>query len=130
MSLHSEGGAGGSGFYAFAVTNDGAACQLGGYFGVSVYDRQGHAVSLSDHRQGGSRSLSLAHDERASFLVQVGENPVGKATSCPKIGAFHLIPPNTTTFVQVSLPATPAHLDCTSQVYVYADQQGSAGFKP
>jgi hypothetical protein len=57
VTLASEGGAGGSGYYTFQAVNAGAqTCQAGGYFGVSIYDQAGTLLSTSD-----SRETSLPH---------------------------------------------------------------------
>jgi hypothetical protein len=129
-ALRTQQGAGGSGLYGFVVRNTGTTtCQLGGYFGVSVYNRVGHPLGVSDQREGHPRAIALKPGGQGSFLVQLGQVPVGHATSCPPIGAFHLIPPNTTTFDQVSLPADPGRHDCDPGVIVYPDRAGTAGLK-
>jgi hypothetical protein len=112
-------GAGGTGYYRFQARNISATgCDAGGYFGVSVYDQSGNLVTSHDLRQATSpdgavlRPLSLPPGAALLFEVGVGETPTGTQTTCPEIGAFHLIPPNETAYDQVAIPAGQNRLDC------------------
>lgn len=118
VTLANEEGAGGTGLYDFDITNTSTAtCQLGGYFGVSIYDQPGHVLSGASDRvddpidNRGSEPVPLPPGTSAHFRIAVVENPPGNAV-CPVIGAFHLIPPNQTAFVQVSTPAAAGHFYC------------------
>ncbi len=132
--LPAVNGAGGTGIYSFVATNNGPRpCSLGGYFGVSLYDPAGHLLTTQDSRQSttpsgaGAQSVILDPGAKASFTVGVPENPVGKQTSCPVIGAFHLIPPNDTGFVQVSLTGTRPTYCGSNGVEVYPTRPGTSG---
>ena len=134
MVLPAVNGAGGTGIYSFVATNNGPRpCSLGGYFGVSLYDPAGHLLTTQDSRQSttpsgaGAQSVILDPGAKASFTVGVPENPVGKQTSCPVIGAFHLIPPNDTGFVQVSLTGTRPTYCGSNGVEVYPTRPGTSG---
>jgi len=121
VTLTGNEGAAGTVIYAFSATNTGRQpCQIGGYFGVSLYDPAGHLLTAQDSRDpeapGGKtmQAVQLNPGAPASFTVGVGDTPVGNQTSCPAIGAFHLIPPNATGDVQVSLAGNNHHY-CGSQ---------------
>ena len=101
----------------FTVVNKASTpCQVGGYFGVSIYDPAGHQLTATATREPGNQleagvqPITLQPGGAASFTVTVNEIP-DTGTSCPMIGAFHLTPPNATAFVQVSLSPS-AHLYC------------------
>ena len=104
--------AAGTALYTFHVRNvSNAACQLGGYFGVSLYDPSGHLLDANSGRRtdmpgdpGPPTAVPFSPSSQAHFTVSVGENPPGDATSCPLIGAFHLIPPNSRSQLKVALP--------------------------
>ncbi len=127
MTLSSAQGAGGTFYYQFEVRNTGEPCAVGGYFGVSVYDPAGQPISASDRReptsiQGGPvRSVLLPRGGRASFTV--GLVDVNCRASSPKIGAFHLIPPNATTFDQVS--TNHGFQYCGPSILVYPTEPGA-----
>ena len=119
VTLESEQGAAGTGIYEFLAVNAGSAtCQAGGYFGVSIYDQAGQLFTATDSRSpttytgAGVQHITLSPEDAMTFQVGIGETPTGGATTCPLIGAFHLIPPNDTGFVQVSEPASAGYSYC------------------
>jgi hypothetical protein len=125
VSLSSEQGAAGSGYYIFGAVNNGPqTCQAGGYFGASVYDQGGHLISTGSVRettgiQGNSVvPVAVAPRGSVSFAIQIGETPMGTQTACPVIGAFHLIPPNATSDDQVSVPASDNYRLCEGDIQI------------
>ncbi len=132
VTLAREEGAGGTGLYDFNVTNAStSACQLGGYFGVSIYDQPGHLLSGASDRvddpidNRGSEPVPLSPGASAHFRIAVVENPPGNVV-CPVIGAFHLIPPNQTAFVQVSTLVAAGHRYCQGTPTVSPTRPGPA----
>jgi hypothetical protein len=102
--LANESGAGGSDYFTFNATNDAnTTCAIGGYFGVSLYDPSGNLLSSDDNRYDTPTSIELAPAATVTFQVEL-DQALCNATS-PHIGAFHLIPPNDTTFNQVTTNA-------------------------
>jgi hypothetical protein len=98
-------GAAGTIFYTIKATNiSGAPCVTGGYFGVSTYDVGGQPISTQDTRlqQNALQSFTVAAGGSLSFMVGLNDVPSSQG-SCPQVGAFHLIPPNDTRYVQLSL---------------------------
>lgn len=110
ISLASYQGAGGTGYYAFDVVNHGTTtCLLNGYFGVSIYGASGPELAGTVTRApttvegAGPKSISLSPGKSANFVVSVIENGT---SACVPIGAFHLIPPNTSSSVVVDVAST------------------------
>jgi hypothetical protein len=123
INLAPRGGEGGNQFFLFDVVNiSQQACPIGGYFGVSIYNPVGQLASATDDREvgpsGPSQALELVPGATASFSVGLrdAEEPVGN--DCPPVGAFHLIPPNATTDVQVSVPAGQIVPGCNDAIIV------------
>jgi hypothetical protein len=125
-------GAAGTAFYLFQITNTSAtSCQVGGFFGVSLYDRDGHLLTDKTVRStnlpnesGPATPLLLAPGNVAHFVVSFSEN----GESCPSIGSFHLIPPNARSQLQVSLSPPPGttYVYCSSPVQVSPTKSGAA----
>ncbi len=119
ISTPGANGAAGTGIYVFKVVNQGSTtCDVGGYFGVSIYDPAGHLLTATATREPGNATeegvqpITLQSGGFASFTITDSE--VGSSgTTCPMIGAFHLTPPNATAYIQVSL-APSGHLYCGS----------------
>lgn len=108
-------GAAGTGYYSFDVVNaSSTSCEIGGYFGVTIYSTSGqqisdHATDVQSQSGGGATPVALAPGATASFDVQVLEN----GTGCPDMGSFGFIPPNATTTAQVTLTRPPGSTpDC------------------
>jgi hypothetical protein len=132
ITLDGVQAAAGTGDYTFAVLNqNGPTCGAGGYFGVSVYAQNGTLLTSTDNRLttgpagNGVVAVSLAVGSKANFVVGVGQQPTGGETTCPVIGSFHLIPPNGTTAVQVSVPASDGYVYCGSDGVQVAPVEGS-----
>jgi hypothetical protein len=126
-------GAAGTGIYQFSVTNIGTQpCPVGGYFSVTIYDPSGDLVASANTQAPTSvdgsppEPLTLAPGGTAAFTIGVGESPINTST-CPSIGAFHLTPPNSTGFVQVSMPPPFTRLVCEDNVVVYPVTVGGRG---
>jgi hypothetical protein len=123
----STAGTAGTFYYQFEAHNVGArACGIGGYFGVSLYNPAGTLITARDKRQPKSvsgapvRALSLAPGGIASFTISLVDATCRQ--SSPKIGAFHFIPPNDTTFNQVS--TSFGYQYCGRGISVYPNELG------
>jgi hypothetical protein len=118
ISTPGANGAGGTGIYTFEVVNRASnPCQVGGYFGVSIYDPDGHLLTATATREPGNATeegvqpITLQPGGTASFTITDNEIP-DTGSTCPMIGAFHLTPPNATSSIQVSLDPS-GHLYCS-----------------
>lgn len=124
-------GAAGTAFYLFQITNTSAtSCQVGGFFGVSLYDPNGHVLTDKTVRStnlpnetGPATPLLLAPGNVAHFVVSFSET----GETCPSIGSFHLVPPNARTQLQVSLspPAGTTYVYCSPPVQVSPTKPGA-----
>jgi hypothetical protein len=130
VRIGSGNGAAGSTYYTVIAHNKGSVtCNVGGYFGVSVWDPAGHLLSADDQRQQKTpsglpvRQVSLAPGQNASFIIRLVDATCTK--SSPQIGAFHFIPPNDTTFDQVS--ESKQFLYCGDGISVYPTVVGGGG---
>jgi hypothetical protein len=105
-ALQGQGdGAAGTIYYTVKATNTATApCVTGGYFGVSTYNVGGQPISTQDVRieQNTVQRFTVAPGGSLSFMVGLSDVPTGQG-ACPQVGAFHLIPPNDTRYVQLSL---------------------------
>ena len=106
------------------MTNHGASsCTTGGYFGVSTYNLAGVSISTQDVRDlpGEVQQFTMPPGGSLSFMAGLSQVPVGQGT-CSRVGAFHLIPPNDTHYVQLSLVNSsgqgPQVTDCSGSVGV------------
>jgi hypothetical protein len=127
VSLASTEGAAGTFYYQFKVHNAGSsACHIGGYFGVSLYNPAGDLITAVDNRQPKTvsgapvKSLVLLAGGIASFTVSLVDATC--RLSSPKIGAWHFIPPNDTTFDQVS--TSFGYQYCGRGINVYPNELG------
>jgi Protein of unknown function (DUF4232) len=127
VRLAAANGAAGSFYYTFEAHNLGSlSCQVGGYFGVSVWDPSGQIISSDDQRQPQSiegatpHKVTLAPGGYASFDIRLTD--VNCTASSPRIGAFHFIPPNDTTFAQVS--TSRGYQYCGGGISVYPVEAG------
>lgn len=128
-------GAAGTAFYLFDIKNaSGTSCQVGGFFGVSLYDPHGHLLTDNTVRSttlpnesGPAAPLMLSPGSVAHFAVSFSETGATN-TACSSIGSFHLIPPNTRTQAQVSMSPPPGttYLYCPSPVQVSPTKPGPA----
>ena len=98
VSLDSFQGAAGTGYYTFGLLNRGdVPCQVGGYFGVSIFGVNGQLLVASVPRApvtadgAGVTPILLGPGVTATFVVSVVENGTAR---CPSIGTFDLIPPD------------------------------------
>jgi len=125
-ALGGSNGTAGAVYYTITVTNrSGAPCTTGGYFGVSTYSVAGQAISTQDVRDLPSQvqQFTMLAGGSLSFMAGLSQVPAGQG-SCPRVGAFHLIPPNDTQYLQLSL------LDSSGQGPQVIDCQGSIGVTP
>lgn len=120
VTLVQKTGGGGIGYYIFRAQYRGVgACEIGGFFGVSVYGTSGALLNGSAERSssmpgaygGPPERVQLSMNGSTYFKVEVGENP-GNANSCPGIGSFHLIPPNSKQAILVSIPTSSNYQYC------------------
>jgi hypothetical protein len=86
-----------------------ASCTTGGYFGVSAYDPSGRLLASQDIREsfmGVPPEVTVFPGGSISFAVGfVDESSIGGGAPCTStVGALHLIPPNTTTELQIATP--------------------------
>jgi hypothetical protein len=123
----STAGTAGTFYYQFEAHNVGSSgCNIGGYFGVSLYNPQGTLITAWDKRQAKSvsgapvQSLRLLPRGIASFTISLVDATC--RLSSPKIGAFHFIPPNDTTFNQVS--TSFGYQYCGRGINVYPNELG------
>jgi hypothetical protein len=130
VRLGTGNGAAGSTYYAIIAKNIGSiTCDVGGYFGVSVWNPGGHLLSADDQRQPTTtngapvRQVALAPGAYASFVIRLVDATC--TNSSPQIGAFHFIPPNDTTFDQVS--ESRRFLYCGDGISVYPVVAGKTG---
>jgi hypothetical protein len=113
-SWDSQGdGAAGTIYYNVNLANvSGASCTTGGYFGVSAYDPSGTLLASQDIREpmGAPAEVTVSPGGSISFAVGfVDQSSTGGGTPCTStVGALHLIPPNTTTEVQIATPLPAA----------------------
>jgi hypothetical protein len=104
-------GAAGTAFYLFQITNTStSACQVGGFFGVSIYDRDGHLLEQNSpptlpNESGPATPLLLSPGGLGHLAVSFSESGATNAP-CSSIGSFHLIPPNARAQVQVQVSPT------------------------
>ena len=99
-------GAAATRYITIQVTNTGGEpCVTGGYFAVSSYDLEGHPISVQDSRvaQSGEAQFTLEPGRSLSLTIGVNDLPAGPQGSCPRVDAFHLVPPGDAASVTLSL---------------------------
>jgi len=104
-------GASGHLYYSVNLLNSSPwTCVTGGYVGVSAYDPAGNPIAASGSKDAmGTNSpptLTVAPGATVHFVVGLPDvNEATGGTACSTtVGAFHLIPPNETTEVQIATP--------------------------
>jgi hypothetical protein len=121
-------------FYVINVMNSSSAtCVTGGYVGVSAYDPAGNLLAASETRQAslgspGTPTLSVAPGTSVHFTVGLADSNISAGgTECStRVGAFHLIPPNETTEVQVATPISSGYPTlCGNEILVGPLQSGA-----
>jgi hypothetical protein len=126
-------GASGTLFYVVNLLNASAVtCVTGGYVGVSAYDPAGDLIAASEsHDLLGSDeppTLLVAPGTTVHFIVGLPDvNEAAGGIECSTtVGAFHLIPPNETTEVQIATPVSTGYPSLCGSTFFVGPLQSNA----